>query len=170
MLNPAVQQGLNDLVNAELYSAYMHFAMSAYFDAANLGGIGRWLCRQAGKELQHAREFMDLLILRQGQVQTRDVAAPPSMYASPVNALDELRRHEERTTGLMNDLLGKAVGAGDYPTVATLLELVKQQVGEEAAISQLCMKVHETCEGPPGLCLLDHELQHHKSHLTEDLP
>jgi len=170
MLNPVVQQGLNDLLNAELYSAYMHFTMSAYFGAANLGGIANWLQKRAGNELDHAREFMDLIVHRQGQVQACDVAAPPSMYSSPVSALDELRRHEERTTGMMNDLMGKAIEACDFPTVAYLLELSKRQVAEESDVTQMCMKVHETCEGPPGLCLLDHELQHHKSHLTQELP
>lgn len=162
MLHPVVQQGINDLINAELYSAYMHFAMGSYFEAANLGGVAQWMRKRAGSELEHAQEFMNLVVQRQGQVQMRDIAAPPSMYASPVAALDELRRHEERTTGLINDLFGKAVGEQDYATVAYLLDSVKRQVVEEAEVTQLCVRIHQTCEGPPGLCLLDHELQHHK--------
>ena len=43
MLSDKIRDALNDQINAELYSAYIYLAMSAYFEDTNLPGAANWM-------------------------------------------------------------------------------------------------------------------------------
>jgi len=64
MLNPRVQNAINDQINAEIWSAYMYLSMSAYFASEGLNGFANWMKVQWQEELSHAMKFFDYLVER----------------------------------------------------------------------------------------------------------
>ena len=54
MINDKMAKALNKQINAELYSAYLYNAMTAYFASMNLEGFVNWMKVQSMEELYHA--------------------------------------------------------------------------------------------------------------------
>ncbi len=52
MLSQTMQDALNEQINAELYSAYLYYAMRSYFDNVGLSGCAQWMQFQAFEEFE----------------------------------------------------------------------------------------------------------------------
>ena len=94
MLKEKVEKAINDQINAELYSAYMYMAMSAYFESIDLKGFGNWMRVQAQEEMTHAAKFFDYVNERGGRVSLSAIEAPPSEWKSPHDVLEATYKHE----------------------------------------------------------------------------
>ena len=53
MYSKTVEKALNDQINAELYSSYLYYAMSAWAAASDYSGMANWFKVQALEELFH---------------------------------------------------------------------------------------------------------------------
>ncbi len=53
MIRPKIEKALNGQINAELFSAYLYYSMSAYFESINLKGFANWMRIQTQEELAH---------------------------------------------------------------------------------------------------------------------
>jgi len=159
MLTEKVQNALNDQFNAELYSSYLYLSMHAYFKSINLDGFANWMYQQAKEELVHAMKFYNFINQRGGRARTAAVAEPPSEWASPLAVFEETLSHEQKVTGLINDLVEVANEARDHATQIFLQWFVTEQVEEEenagGVLEQLkLMKGHAG-----GLFMIDRELE-----------
>jgi ferritin len=163
MLSEQVQKGLNGQLNAELYSAYLCFSVSTYFEGMHLEGIARWVIDRAREELRHAQAYSRYLNQRGGALEFKGIEPPQGIWASPLLALDELCRHEERLSGMVDDMMSVAIAHQDHATVAFLGPMVRAQVRQESLASRLAHKMHAVCEASAGVCLLDHELSQSRS-------
>lgn len=77
MLSERMLKALNEQLNRELYSAYLYFAMAAYFEDMNLGGFANWMNAQAEEELGHALRFYNYIYDRNGRVELMEIQKPP---------------------------------------------------------------------------------------------
>lgn len=153
-----MQEALNKHINAEVYSAYLYLSMSAHFQAANLPGFAHWMRVQAREELSHAMKFYDHVLERGGTVTLQPVEAPASRWDSALAAFEDAYRHEQKVTGLINQLVDDAVQTRDHATNAFLQWFVSEQVEEEAAAEAIVQRLKLVGDSPGGLFMIDHEL------------
>jgi len=158
VIDGRMQEALNKHINAELYSSYLYLSMSAYFQSVNLAGFAHWMRVQAREELSHALKFYDHVLERGGTVALQPVEAPPPRWDSPLAVFEEAYRHEQKVTGLINQLVDDAVQTRDHATNNFLQWFVSEQVEEEASAEAIVQKLRLVGNAPGGLFVLDHEL------------
>ena len=158
MIDEKMQDALNKQLNAELYSSYLYLSMAAYFQSVNLGGFANWMRVQAREELMHAMKFYDYVNERAGRVILQPVEAPPSEWDSPLAVFENVYRHEQGVTGMINELVDLAIEASDHATNNFLQWFVAEQVEEEASADEVVQKLKLVGDDPSGLFLIDREL------------
>ncbi len=158
MVNKTIEGALNQQVNAELYSSYLYLSMSAYFRSINLPGFANWMRVQAQEELVHAMKFYDFINERGGRVTLQQVEAPPTEWSSPRDVFENVYKHEQKVTGLINDLVNLAVGERDHATNIFLQWFVTEQVEEEASAEEVVQKLKLVGDDSGGLFMLDGEM------------
>ena len=158
MINEKMTQALNSQIQAELYSSYLYLSMSAHFQAVNLSGLAHWFRIQAQEELAHSVKFFDYLNERSGRVILQAVQAPPVEWSSPIDAFEAVFEHEQKVTGLINDLMDIAIETRDHAARSFLQWFVDEQVEEEAAVEDILAKLKLVGGGGHGLYMIDQEL------------
>ena len=158
MLSDKMREALNQQINAELYSAYLYFSMAAYFEAKNLSGCASWMKVQAQEEMTHAVRFYNYVNNAGGQATMLPIEGPPAEWDSPLAVFEAVYAHEQKVTGLINDLVTLANEEKDYATLAELQWFVTEQVEEEASADAVVQKLKLMQGAPGGLFMLDREL------------
>ena len=158
MIDGRMQEALNKHANAEFYSSYLYLAMSAYFQSINLTGFAHWMRIQAREELAHALKFYDHVIERGGRASLQLVEAPPAQWDSPLAVFEDAYRHEQKVTGLINQLVDESVQARDHATNNFLQWFVSEQVEEEASADAIVQRLKLVGNAPGGLLMIDHHL------------
>jgi len=158
MIKEKLKDALNRQLNAELYSSYLYLSMSAYFESINLKGCAHWMRVQTQEELVHVQKFYTYLIERGGKVFLSAIDAPPPEWASPLAAFEHAYQHEQKVTGLINDLVNLAIAEKDHATNSFLQWFVTEQVEEEASADGVVQKIKLIGDASGSLFLLDREL------------
>ena len=158
MLSEKIQAALNGQLNAELYSSYLYMSMNAYFKSVNLDGFANWMYYQAQEELTHAMKFYDFINSRGGRVKLAQVDAPPSEWISPLAVYEATLEHEQKVTGLINDLVEMALKERDHATNIFLQWFVTEQVEEEESVGGVLEQLKLMGEAKGGIFMIDREL------------
>lgn len=158
MLDEKMQEALNAQLVAELYSSYLYLSMSAYLDATNLPGFAHWMRAQAQEETSHAMKFYQYVNERGGRVTLGPIEAPPSQWDSPLAVFEAVFRHEQKVTGLINDLAKLAEQQADHAANAFLQWFVAEQVEEESSADEIVQKLKLAAAASDALLSIDHEL------------
>jgi ferritin len=158
MLTPNMEQALNKQLNAELYSAYLYLSMAAYYYALNLNGFANWMTVQNQEETMHAMKFYNYINERGGRIQLAPIDGPPTNWNSPLEVFEETLKHEEKVTGLINNLVDLAIAERDHAANAFLQWFVTEQVEEEASANEVIQNLKLAGNDPHALFMLDREL------------
>lgn len=158
MLNKKMEAALNEQLNAELYSSYLYLSMVAYFESANWPGMATWMRIQAEEEKMHGMKFFDFIVSRAGRVKLATIAAPETEWASPLAAFQAGYAHEQKVTGLINNLVSLARAESDAASDIFLQWFVTEQVEEEKNADTIVQKLTLIKDAPQGLFMLDKEL------------
>ncbi len=158
MLNPAVEQALNDQIQKEFHSAYIYLSMSAYFEAENLPGAASWMRHQAEEEQAHAMKIFDFVIDRGGHVALQAIGQPPADFASPLAVFEAAYAHEQKVTQSIHDLYALALRENDYPTQVMLQWFIDEQVEEEKNSSAIMAQLKMVGDSPAALLMIDRQL------------
>ncbi len=158
MLNPKIEQALNEQVNAEMYSAYLYLAMAAYFSDQDLEGFNHWMNMQSQEELGHAMKFYAFINERGGRNILKTIEAPPSSWDSPTAVFEAVLEHEQKVTALINNLVDLAIAEKDHATNIFLQWFVTEQVEEEAGVNAVLQKLKRLGNDGSGLFMIDREL------------
>jgi ferritin len=169
MLDKEVEQGINEQINAELYSAYLYYSMAAYCEALSLKGFSHWMRVQALEEMTHVQKFFAYLNDRAGRVVLMPIEAPPSEWASPLVVFEEVYAHEVKVTSLINKLMDLALSKSDHASCSFLQWFVSEQVEEEASADEVLQKLKLVDKTEGGLFLLDQEMDKRTFALPADL-
>jgi ferritin len=158
MISHQIQDAFNDQLNAELYSAYLYLSMSAYFESMNLKGFANWMRTQAQEEMLHAMKFYSFVNDRGGRVVLSAIESPPVKWDSPLGAFEDAHRHEQKVTGLINNLVDLAMQEKDHSAGAFLQWFVTEQVEEEASADAVVQKLKLAGGQGAALFMIDAEL------------
>lgn len=158
MLSETMNKALNDQINAELYSAYLYYAMAAHFDDTGLPGAAHWMKNQAVEEMTHAHKMFNYVADRGGRVLLDTIEKPQAEWASPLVAFEAVYTHEVKVTGLINNLVKLAREESDFNTDNFLQWFVAEQVEEEASADDIVQKIKLVDESKGGLFMIDQEL------------
>jgi len=158
MLTEKMQTALNAQLNAELYSSYLYLSMNAYFKSVNLDGFANWMHYQAQEELEHSLKFYDFIIQRGGKVQLQQIAAPPTEWNSPLAVFEATLEHEQKVTGLINNLVDVAHEERDHATSIFLQWFVSEQVEEEESVGGVLEQLKLMGDAKGALFMIDREL------------
>jgi len=158
MLTENMQKALNGQLNAELYSSYLYLSMNAYFKSVNLDGFANWMHYQAQEELEHSLKFYDFIIHRGGKVVLSQIEAPPTEWDSPMAVFEVTLAHEQKVTGLINDLVEIAHEERDHATTIFLQWFVSEQVEEEESVGGVLEQLKLMGDAKGGLFMIDREL------------
>ncbi len=158
MISKKMEKALNGQLNAELYSAYLYLSMAAYFESADLAGFANWMRVQDAEERLHAMKFYDYIIERGGRVTLGPIQAPPSDWDSPLAVFEATLTHEQKVTGLINDLMDLAREEKDNASEIFLQWFVNEQVEEEDNAGKVLGQLKLIKDSPQALFMMDREM------------
>jgi ferritin len=158
MISKKMEEALTEQVNAELYSAYLYLSMESYFKAQNLNGFANWMKVQTQEELSHAMKIYDFVDERGGRVLLKAIEGPPTDWDSALAVFKAVYEHEQKVTGLINNLVDLAIKEKDHATNSFLQWFVNEQVEEEASADEILQQLKMMQNAPGGMFMLNREL------------
>ncbi len=158
MIHPTMQDALNAQINAEQYSAQLYLAMSAAMENKSFRGFAHWLRTQAAEETTHAMKLIDFLLDRGGKLELQAIAAPPVDFGGPIPLFEEVLKHEEKITAMINALFERARTGKDYASEITLQWYVTEQIEEEGNAGLIVDRLHAVGDTGGAIWYLDKEL------------
>ncbi len=159
MLSKKMEKALNEQINAELFSSYLYLSMAAYFERLNLSGFANWMRVQEKEEKAHGMIFFNYISERGGTVELQAIEKPAFDWKSPIKVFEEVLKHEQKITALINNLVNIAIQEKDHATNNKLQWFIAEQVEEEANVSSLLEQLKLVEGKGQGLLLLDRELK-----------
>ena len=158
MISTKMQKALNGQLNAELYSAYLYLSMAAYFESTNLSGMANWMRVQTQEEQFHAMKLFNYILERGGKVTLDVIEAPPTEWDSPLSVFKSGLEHEQKVTGLINNLVYLAREEKDNASEIFLQWFVNEQVEEEDNASTIVGQLELIKDSPQALFMMDKDL------------
>lgn len=158
MLNKKIEKAFNEQMNAEMYSAYLYLSMGAYFQSVGMPGFANWMRVQAQEEMVHAMKFFDHINERGGRVTLKAIDGPPTEWDSAVAVFEHVYEHEQKVTGLINNLVNLAIEEKDHASRSFLQWFVDEQVEEEDSASTVLDRLKLIGDSGNGLFMMDGEL------------
>lgn len=158
MLPEKMEKALNEQINAEMYSSYLYLSMESYFQSIGLAGFASWMRMQAQEEMFHAMKIYDFVYERGGRVILAAIDQPPAEWKSVLDVFENVLSHEQKVTGLINDLVNLALDERDHATNIFLQWFVTEQVEEEAGVGSVLDKLKLVGDDTSGLFVLEQEL------------
>jgi ferritin len=158
MISKKMEEALNGQINAEMYSAYLYLSMESYFRSLNLNGFANWMRVQTQEEMMHAMKIYDFVNERGGRVTLKAIEGPPTKWESPLTVFEAVYAHEQKVTGLINELVDLAIKEKDHATNTFLQWFVNEQVEEESSAEKIVQQLKMMKDAPGGMFMLDREL------------
>jgi len=157
-MNKKTEEAMNEQINKELYSAYLYYAMSAYFEEMNLKGMAHWMRIQAGEEQEHAHKFYEHIVRRGGRVKLKAIAAPDMKFQSPLAAWEAAYKHEQMITQSIHSLVELATAEKDHAAQPLLQWFVEEQIEEEENTIEVVNRLKMTKDSGHAILMVDREL------------
>ncbi len=158
MISKKMEDALNEQVNAELYSSYLYLSMESYFKSQNVNGFANWMRIQTQEEVMHATKIYDFINERGGRVILKTIEGPPTEWDSTLAVFKAVYEHEQKVTGLINDLVDLAIKEKDHATNSFLQWFVNEQVEEESTADEIVQQLKMMENAPGGIFMFDREL------------
>ena len=158
MLSKSVLDLMNAQITHEMYSAYLYLSMAAYFEAENLPGFASWMRVQFQEEQAHAMKFYEYILDRSGRVALQAIPQPVVDFASPQAIFKLSLEHEQKVTGLINNIYAAATADNDVASQVFLHWFINEQVEEEKSVSQILDILNKIGSSVGSLYQLDHNV------------
>jgi ferritin len=158
MLTKKMESAINDQINAELFSSYLYMSMSAYFESLGLKGFAQWMKAQAQEEQFHAEKFYTYVNESGNRVILKAIKAPPVEWKNALEVFEEALKHEQKVTGLINNLMNLSIVEKDHATNNFLTWFVNEQVEEENSVREVIDELKLIGDGGSGMFMLNREL------------
>ena len=158
MITKKIEDALNSQLNAELYSAYLYLSMAGYFESMDLKGFANWMHVQFQEEQFHAMKLYGYIFERGGRVTLDSIEAPPSDWDCPLAVFEATLKHEQKVTGLINELVNLARAEKDNASEIFLQWYVNEQVEEEDNVNTVLGQLKLIKDSPQGMFIMDKEM------------
>jgi ferritin len=157
MIDPRIQDAINDQLNYELYSAYIYYSMESWFRHEGFNGFANWMAVQVKEEMGHAQIMFNFVTGRNGRVLFKAIEAPNNDWKSPLHCFATAYEHEQIVTARIDKIMDLAIEIKDHATAQWLQWFVAEQVEEEANTSEIANKLEWAKDAPAVLFQLDTE-------------
>ena len=142
---------LNSQIAAEFAAAHQYIAIAAWYEAETLPQLARFFYAQAVEERNHAMMMLKYLLDTGSPYALGAVEEPTTTFddhVAPIGlALDQERSVSQR----ISDIFAAAREEGDYLSEQFMQWFLKEQVEEEATMSELLDVAERTRELPMTL-------------------
>ena len=157
-ISSKMEEALDKQINAEIYSAYLYLGMSARCTELNLKGMANWFYVQAQEEMTHAMKFYRFVLERGGRAKLPAIEGVRSDWETPLEMFAAAYEHEQKVTGLINNLMDTANAERDHASASMLNWFIDEQVEEEANTSEITDKLRLIGGSKEALFMIDKEL------------
>ena len=158
MISQTMTDEINKQINAELYSSYLYVSMSSYASFNGLRGAANWFWVQAQEEISHAQKLYDYVNSQGMRAVLAGIDAPPTEFDSLKDLYGQALTHEQKVTGLINDLVNLARDEKDHATEIFLQWFVTEQVEEEENARDILDKVKLAGDNGAAMLMIDADL------------
>ena len=158
MISKNMEEALNEQVNAELYSSYLYLSMESFFKSQNLNGFANWMRIQTQEEIMHSMKIYDFINERGGRVLLKAIEGPPTEWDSSLAVFKAIYEHEQKVTGMVNNLVDLAIKEKDHATNSFLQWFDNEQVEEESTADEIVQQLKMVENAPGGIFMFDREL------------
>lgn len=158
MLSKKLQDGFNEQMKNEFYSAYLYLAMSGYLQSEDLPGFASWMRVQALEEMTHGEKFFNFTCATGGRTHLLPIDGPQNEFSSLVEVFEVSLNHEKFVTSNINNLMDMANEEKNHGAQIFLHWFVTEQIEEEASFSLVLKKLQRIEGDGRGVMMLDQEL------------
>jgi ferritin len=158
MISPKMEGAFNDQIAAEFYSAHLYLSMASYLESIDLPGFANWMRVQYQEEVAHGMKIFEYVIERDGRALVKAFDGPPSEWKSPLDVFESSYKHEQKVTGLINNLMEIAQAEKDHAAQIFLQWFVSEQVEEEDSAKTIIQQLKLLGDSKAGLFQIDREL------------
>lgn len=159
MLKEKMLNALNEQINAEQYSALLYLSMSAWFEDKGLPGFANWMYVQYQEELTHANKIFKYVTERSGKAEVKAIEQVDTEFDGIIDVVEKTLAHEQKVTGLINNLVDIATEERDHATQSFLQWFVDEQVEEEANVQDILDTLKLIDGQGNGIFMLDREMR-----------
>ena len=103
-------------------------------------------------------KIFDFVNDRDGRVTLTQIEAPKIEWKSPLDVFEDALKHEQKVTGLINDLSNLAFAEKDHASHDFLEWFVKEQVEEESVARTIVDQLKLVGNDGTGLYMIDQQL------------
>ena len=158
MLSKKMTEAINEQIGYEFYSAYLYLAMSAHFEAQNLGGFAAWMRAKFAEEQTHALKFFDYVNDRGNKVVLPALPQPHANWKNNLAVFEDVLEHEQGVTARIHKLYELALAEKDYATQSMLQWFISEQVEEEKTAAEVIEQLKLIDARGTAILMLDHRL------------
>jgi ferritin len=142
---------LNDQVAAEFAASHQYVAVAAYYESITLPQLAGFFYRQAVEERGHALMMIKYLLDTQAPVTLGDIDAPQTDFSDHIAPITLALEQERAVSGRISELFEVARTEGDFLSEQFVQWFLKEQVEEEATMSELLEVAERVRELPMTL-------------------
>ncbi len=106
----------------------------------------------------HGMKFFDFVNSRNGRVTLTAIEAPKTDWKGPLDVFQDGLKHEQKVTGMINDLVNLSLAEGDHAAATFLQWFVNEQVEEESNAQAIIDKLNLVGDNGVALFMIDAEL------------
>jgi ferritin len=128
---------LNDQIAAEFAASHQYAAIAIWYEAQTLPRLAAFFYEQAAEERTHAMMMIKYLIDTDARVDLRAIEAPASDFPDHVAPIQLALDQEREVSGRISEIFGLAREESDFLSEQFMQWFLKEQVEEEATMSEL---------------------------------
>ena len=130
-------QALNDQIANEFAASHQYVAIGAHYESQTLPQLARFFYAQAVEERGHAMMMVKYLLDTDAPVKLREIEAPTTSWDDHIAPIRMALEQERRVTGQISELFAVARDEGDYLSEQFVQWFLKEQVEEEATMTEI---------------------------------
>ena len=130
-------QALNEQVANEFAASHQYVAIGAHYEAQTLPQLARFFYAQAVEERGHAMMMIKYLLDTNAPVRLQEVAAPTTGFADHIAPIKMALEQERKVSAQIGELFAVAREEGDYLSEQFVQWFLKEQVEEEATMTEI---------------------------------
>ena len=150
MVSESFVAALNEQIAAEFSASHQYVAIAAHYEARTLPRLAQFFYDQSLEERGHAMMMVKYLLDTSSPVELSEIGAPTTDFADHVAPISLALEQERGVTKRIGEIFKLAREEGDYLSEEFLRWFLKEQVEEEATMSQL-LEVAERVRDLPDM-------------------
>ena len=159
MIDPTIEQALNEQIEMEALSSHFYLAMASWAENQGLNGTAEFLYRHSDEERLHMLKLMRFVNERGGKSIIPALDAPQSEFSDLPAIFTTLLEHETKVTASINGVVDLCLQRKDYTTHNFMQWYVAEQIEEEALARNILDKLALIGQDKGGLYLFDRDLE-----------